>query len=361
MNILLLMPIWIGSQPARHRQQVNGARLMKRDNINYLVVGFFVLGILALLLVGLYRLTGSAGPSDYYTVIYDNVAGIKFGTQVLYEGYPVGQVEAVIPQPGADGMQYQLQLSVIQNWQIPEDSVASVVASGLLSSMTIEIEEGDSDTMLPSGSVIAGREAVNLFAVVNDLAAEFKQLSDESLQPLLNTLTNNINHVAEELVKLTRDDVRPLLTEIRAKLNNSDLVEQADALLVKLNRSADSLELLLNQKNRKQMARTLDNLYTASDSLDTLLMNIGQTRDKLDTMLTGINGLVSTNEDNLQMTISQLRTTLDTVATNIGSIMYHLEGTSRNMHELSRHLRANPGALLRSSAPVDEANREAQQ
>ena len=329
---------------------------MKRDNINYLVVGIFVLTLLALLMLLLYQLTGSGGPADTYRVTYNNVAGIKFGTPVLYEGYQVGQVESIEPARTADGMQYELQLSIIEDWQIPADSVAKVVASGLLSTMTIEIQEGTSDKMLEPGSEIAGREAVDLFSTVNDVAANFKQLSDDSVRPLLDKLSDNLGQLTNELVQLTRDDIRPLFNDIEQKLDKAVFIEQINQLTAKLNNSADELQGVLNKDNREHINSTLGNLQEASGNLNVLLNNIETTRGNMDEVLGSIDGLVTDNKQDMQASIRELRTALETISANIDAISYHLEGTSRNMHEFSRHLRANPGALLRSPTPPDEAS-----
>lgn len=334
---------------------------MKRDNINYLLVGTFVLVMFALLMVVLFQLTGRTGPADIYTVTYNNVAGIKFGTPVLYEGYQVGQVESIEPQRTEEGMEYRLQLSVTEDWRIPSDSVAKVVASGLLSSMTIEINEGDSDTMLEPGSEIAGQEAVNLFATVNDVAADFKQLSNESIRPLLNTLATNIDSLTRELIMLTRDDIRPVFNNLERKIDEAEFMEQTNQLVTKLNTAADGLQNILNRDNQTTIATTLGNLETASGNLNALLTNIEQTRGNMDKVLNEVDQLVSENQPHLQASVRELRMALETIAMNIDAITYHLEGTSRNMHEFSRHLRANPGALLRSPAPVDEAIQEPEQ
>ena len=65
---------------------------MKRENINYTVVGSFVLIIAVCFFVFLYQVTGSSGPTDKYYVTYKNVSGIKFGTPVSFGGYQIGQV-----------------------------------------------------------------------------------------------------------------------------------------------------------------------------------------------------------------------------------------------------------------------------
>ena len=65
---------------------------MRRDNVNYLWVGSFVLVMAAVLLYALYRLTGQSGQGDVYYTRFPNVAGIKTGTVVTYEGFEVGNV-----------------------------------------------------------------------------------------------------------------------------------------------------------------------------------------------------------------------------------------------------------------------------
>ncbi len=75
---------------------------MTNSKWNLVLVGGFVL--LGLVEPG--ADPGSAGPGrtgstdDYFTV-YANVSGLKFGSKVLFEGYPVGQVEEMRALRGA--------------------------------------------------------------------------------------------------------------------------------------------------------------------------------------------------------------------------------------------------------------------
>jgi len=115
---------------------------MKRENINYFAVGVFVLSMLAMFFVVLYKITGRTGPTDEYYVVYSNVTGLKYGTPVLYEGYQIGQVEKIDPVHSGGATRYQISLSVIKDWKIPSDSIAHLVTSGLISAITIDIKEG---------------------------------------------------------------------------------------------------------------------------------------------------------------------------------------------------------------------------
>ncbi len=63
---------------------------MKRDNINYLVVGSVVIAAMLLFLYVLYRLTGGVGENDLYLATYDNV-----GPVIALRGHSF----RVFPQP----------------------------------------------------------------------------------------------------------------------------------------------------------------------------------------------------------------------------------------------------------------------
>ena len=65
---------------------------MRHQGLNYAAVGGFVIAMLVAALGAAITLTGGVGSHDRYGVVFDNVADVRFGTQVRYEGFPVGQV-----------------------------------------------------------------------------------------------------------------------------------------------------------------------------------------------------------------------------------------------------------------------------
>src|SRR3546814_4601797 len=62
-------------------------------------------------------ISGRTGATDNYYALYDNVAGVEFGTRVLYEGFPIGQVEEVIPQLTGNRTRFRVEMSTIENWK----------------------------------------------------------------------------------------------------------------------------------------------------------------------------------------------------------------------------------------------------
>src|SRR5262245_25098910 len=115
---------------------------MQDSRINYVVVGAFVSAMLVAFVAIISILAGSSGSTDKYYTVYNNVGGIKYGTQVLYEGYQIGQVMSVEPVAGEHTMMFRVNLEVEEGWKIPDDSVAVAAVSGLLSAMTVDIRGG---------------------------------------------------------------------------------------------------------------------------------------------------------------------------------------------------------------------------
>ena len=326
---------------------------MKRENINYTVVGLFVTVMLVVFFVVLYKVTGTTGPGDTYYVTYSNVTGVKYGTPVLYEGYQIGQVEEVTPLRQEGKTRYQLKLNVQKGWLIPSDSVASMVASGLLSAITIDIKEGQDREVISPGGTIQGEEATSIFTAVNDVAAELQTLSRDSVRPLLDNINEEVNSLSGELHVLISENIRPMVNKLDGQLEQRVMVDLAD-LLKKLNQSADRLLVVLDDENRENLDEFLANMQSASSTLNEVIFRIEDTRAAMNEVLLNIDGVLSDNQDSIKTSMNDLQKSLNIVSKNINTIVYHMEGSSRNIHELSRLLRENPSLIIKSRAQTDD-------
>ena len=328
---------------------------MKRENINYVVVGSFVLIVVACFFVFLYQITGSSGPTDKYFATYKNVTGIKFGTPVSFEGYQIGQVDEIIPIRQDGKTNYRLVLSIQEDWPVPQDSIAKIVASGLLAAVTIDIEEGVSNTLLEPESEIESQEAANLFAAVNEVAEDIRGISRDGIKPLLDNLNNQINSISSEFTDLTKNTVKPMVEKISTQIDKSDIVNKVDKLVSNLNQTSDNLKKVINNKNRENLASFLDSMSVISANTDELVGNLDETRKTMDAVLENVGDMVETNSNKLDSSLADLHKTLSVVSTHIDAITHHLEGSSRNMHEFTRQIKENPGLLIRGSAQTEEA------
>ncbi|MCD6075320.1 MAG: uncharacterized protein K0Q70_2203, partial [Rhodospirillales bacterium] len=161
---------------------------MKNVKLNYLIVGIFTIAVVTGLFITVSLLTGRTGATDSYYASYDNVSGIRFGTRVLYEGYPVGQVEEILPRQVDGKTRFLVELTVVRGWKIPADSTAEIAASGLLAAVNMNIREGKSTEILKPGSEMRSRETNNIMLAVGDLARDIKDLTESEIRPLMANL-----------------------------------------------------------------------------------------------------------------------------------------------------------------------------
>ena len=294
---------------------------MKSNRINYVIVGGFVIVMLVGLVTAVAMLTGRTGATDAYYAVYDNVTGVKFGTQILYEGYPVGQVDEVTPIEEGGRMRFRVDLSIVKDWRIPGDSMAQIAASGLLAAITVNIEASESDTPLKPGEQIESRPAANLMAVVTSVANDVSELADSSIRPLL----TNINRAAESFATLLEKDAQQLTRELTAL--TLDLAERApkiaesiEVLVDKMNRSTDQLQAFLNPGNRKKLDQIIANVDSATTGFANLTRDLENTRKALDRFLESANTMVGDNRLDVEKAIIDLRYVVDSLARHIDAV-----------------------------------------
>ena len=298
---------------------------MRDDKRNYIVVGAFVIMMLVALVLWIAVLSGRTGATDGYYIVYDNVMGLKSGVEILYEGFPVGHIEGISPEERAGRRSYRVDVSVKRDWPIPEDSVAKVTAPGLLSAYVLDIKAGESQTLLEPGSEIQGREAESMFAAVNSVADEVLKAIEESVRPLLASLSEGV----------------------------PGIVDNVDGFTAELNRTVDQINSILNPSNVERVAKILENLDSATGEFGRLIEGLGGTRQQVDGLITKLDALLEEDQGELDAAIRDLRHTLAAISRRIDSITSDLETTTRNASEFSRQIRENPGVLVRGRETND--------
>lgn len=294
---------------------------MRRDNINYVLVGGATLLALALLLAALYAITGRSGASAAYHAHFDNVTGVRFGAPVLYQGYRIGQVQAIVPERG-QSTRYRVELAVRADWSIPSDSVAQLQASGLLAEVRVAIRGGESRTMLPVGGEITSVAGGDVFAAMNELATELTTLTRDRIRPLIDNLSQRIDAISGSL-----DSGLP------------SIVEQSRALLARLNQAADNVNEVLGPENREAIGSTLQDLRVVAADLK-------QTQAQTQALIASLNDTVDESRPELRQVILDMERIVGTLAQRMDSVAHHLESSSRNMDEFSREIRRSPNRLL---------------
>jgi phospholipid/cholesterol/gamma-HCH transport system substrate-binding protein len=392
---------------------------VKNNSINYVVVGVFVIAMLAAAVTVIAALSGRTGPTDAYVTAYGDVSGIKFGTKVLYMGFPVGQVEGITPEWNSQGdLVFKLNLSVSTDWRdrIPTDSVAEIRAGGLLAAVALDIRRGESKASLKPGDEIAGLERSDLFTAMTAAANTVNDLAENNVKPLIENVTRYVDNfgsvlerdgsnlvtdlssIAADLSQSAPeiiDNYLGLSREIRGTakrlqeilgpensskigriLDNAELatgnvaaltaderikqtitnVEAASQHLAVLTKNANTrLEDVFGERTVTRVRTSLDNIALAAKNVAELSRDLRDSRQKLEHFIDTLDKIANDNRPDIRQSVKDLRHAMDIIDSHIETIAYNLEGTSRNMREFSRALRQNPGALLGGKPPSDSA------
>lgn len=313
---------------------------MTSFRINLALVGGLVLAAILSLIVALALLAGRTGATDAYYTVYGNVSGLKFGSQVLFEGYPVGQVESIEPLQEAARTTFRIGLSITQGWKIPDDSLARPVAPGVLAAQIISIAAGKSQTPLKPGDMITPASSLDLMSSISSAAGNLDQITDTGLLPLLENLNRQVTLLGEMLDQ----DLRPMARDLRkvAAIGAERLpriaqqTEDATASLAAASRRIDqflspervgAVDRLIGNVDR-----TTESLRSASGELDTLIRAGG------DDLLVGLQDF------------SYVMNTLGRYAEPVGQ---NLDLATRDARDFSRLIRQNPGVLLRGAETID--------
>ncbi len=320
---------------------------MRTLNLNYPAVGAFVLAMLVCAIAAGAMLTGRSGPSDAYHVVLDNVADIRFGTVVRYEGYPVGQIDGIVPLPDDAGMTFRVELSVEQGWRIPEDSVARIGSSNLLANKTIDITGGDSDVAIRPGNAIPGAPPADMFAAMSSLAGEIGDMNRDSVRPLV----DRIGSVVGEIDTLIRRDLGRITASVAAVTGDAEgrvpaILASLDSMTADLDTTVGTVQGLVTPETVDSIGRTIRNAETMSADFADLGGRLAGTAAELDVLIGRIDTLVAENDGEVAESLGNAAYVLRTVAQSIDSLSHDLEGSARNMNEFSRQIRQDPGALF---------------
>jgi len=301
---------------------------MRDPRTHYLIVGTFLVVLLGALVVWLGMLSGVTQATNQYYLEFENVMGLTEGAQILYEGYPVGEIDTIrfIRRPTTSG--YRLGISIREDWNIPKDSLGIITQAGFLSAVVIDIHEGRSTQMLNPGEQIPSQGATNILTTMAAVANQLGELAETNLKPLLENLTNGTG----SLETLAQD--APII------LGN------LKTFTLHLNDTTGRLNTLIEQSGG-HVDTILSDVETASGNVTDLTEDFRKTSKRLDRLVYSMNALVVKNQKDIDHSISDLHHTLEVVASHVQEISYNLEATTRNMNEFTSELRRNPGVIIR--------------
>jgi phospholipid/cholesterol/gamma-HCH transport system substrate-binding protein len=303
---------------------------MKDSSRNYVAVGAFVIAMLAALIAWFAVLSRWTSSADAYYIEWDNVMGLKEGTQILFEGYQIGLIDSIRKgdQAGQGGKNYRIDIEVEKGWPIPDSAIAETTAPTFLAALVVNIDAGESTTLLQPGSEIESSEAGDLLGAAGDAMAGVSDML-EFLKPRVEEIMEAVNSVLSEQ-------------------NAAEIAEMLDTLNARLAQ-------ILSEGNADRIDNILMNLDTVSVDVSDLTKGLRGTKEEIDNVLGSVTRLMDENRGDIGHALKDLHASLETVSRHIDSITSNLDSTMRNANEFSGQIRENPGVLLRGRDVRDDA------
>jgi len=300
---------------------------VRDERRNALLAGGFVVAMLVALLVWIALLSGRTGATDRYFVTYERVHGLRSGTEIFFDGYPVGLIDSIAPVDGEGGRRFRVNLRIRRGWPLPEDSRARVL-QGLFARVVVDIRGGSSERLLEQGSEIAAEETSDVFTEAGALVSKVGELVEE---------------------------LRPLVA--RASQDAPAILGNLEGFTAELDRAGTQLTALLSRENVERVGRSLEALESASGSVSVLGRNLDGTRERMDRVLERVDELVQEDRGEVSEVLRELEHSLATVARHIDAIAADLETSTRNLAEFTRQIREDPGVIVRGRENGEEETR----
>lgn len=246
----------------------------KRLSWSELKVGIFVVAGIAIIMVAIIYVTGSAGALSpkYSLVTYlPEVEGVTSGAPVSLDGIEVGNVDSVTvnPQTGSGDPNRSIKLVLRIQKRFQNDirtcaglkppactgSTASLVTEGLLGNRYVNINRGYNGTPLQAGQEVPGEEEKAMKQII-ERGAE--------LAENLNTLTQQFSDIVA--------DVNHGKGTIGKFLNDDSIYNHVNSAAAKLETMADNIQAGQG---------TLGQLYASREMYDKFNGVVGRTDDLL--------------------------------------------------------------------------------
>ena len=259
------------------------------------VGGFTLLG-LVILAVSLIHLSGFSfgGPAvNTFTVSFSNVNGLKVASSVRYAGVVVGAVKNITP----NGNKVDVKCTVKKDIPVPEDSLITIAADGLMGEKFVNIAPGVSTHNYPDGAMIDGGEEATMDGMMTQMGGIIAQMHD--ILASINEITGNAELKAgliDTAVNIQRVTASLARVSERNEKNIIKLVANMELISSRLADASDEVA--------KMVEETRDGGRTAANLRETVA-SIAMAAQRIDNMAAAMEGTITDPEtqNNLKETV----------------------------------------------------------
>jgi len=257
---------------------------MNRKRSELLVGLFLFLGLclLGLMILKFGNFGDSFRPKYVLELRYPTAGGVTKGSEVKFSGVTIGRVKSD-PSPNDDFTGALIELSIFEEYRIPEASKISIETEGLL---------GDSYIAIRPPKIPSGRYLEDGTSVKGAPSGGLSALADSA---------GDISEAGKEMV----DEIRTALHELNsalAKLDTSVLGDENLNLfndtLAEFNAAVKDLNAeVLGEENTENLRAALENFRKTGENLNKTSATLADQSEKIGPILNSAQGAVDKAED----------------------------------------------------------------
>ncbi len=254
-------------------------------------VGLFSFVGIVLLFAGFNFMKGFNFLKSYsrYHIIYQNSAGVVKSTQVLINGFKIGQVEDVGFLTKGDASKILVTIAVDGDVMMPEGTIAEIVSSNILGNKVINIHLGQSNNIINPNDTLTGKIEQDL----SEIVAPIREKSEQILTTLDKVLVS-MNNVFDSSGTAKLSKGVDNLTGTLAHINNiaarlDDLSKSQEARIAEMFAHTESIMHNL-RNNNELISASIKNVKLITDSI--AASNLKSTINHVNTSLIEITALL---------------------------------------------------------------------
>lgn len=284
-------------------------------------IGLFAVVVIAVAWWGIQWLGGEniLRRSNVCYVYYQNIAGLQESSRVTMRGVDIGNVSKITL--GRDSVEVVLNIERSYVDMIPDNSIAEICASGIMSGVEVAILQGDSSDIIASGSVLQGRVKPDMLGALTDKGTALMEGMSQTVESVNRLLAINSENLTSFVSNLERVGLS-ISSIVEATAGNID------------NAMADI------EQFTSALAESTDNIERIVANFDAVTADVAE-RDivaKLSTALDSLNGVltaVSSGDGTASQLLAdkQLYNSLTEAGSNLGALLEDVkENPARYVH-----------------------------
>ena len=287
-------------------------------------VGIIAIVVFALSIWGFNFLKGKdiLRTTDSYYIVFDRADGLIESGNVLYKGYKIGNITALVFDANKSG-KFIVKITLASHINVPEGSMVKIKqVNPLAATSDLEIIFSNADSFHQPGDTLISSTNKGFTDILTDL-----QVKVESVLGGVDTLLSSINEV---LSPQAREDLRSSIDNLHGSLASLNQTLGPNGDLYSSFNNLESVTSTLKEKNAS-IASTLDHLSNISSSLDSA--NLELILHRLDSTLISTHSVIAKINEG-EGTLGKL--------VNDSSLYTNLDSTSIYLNQLIQDLNEHP-------------------